>query len=90
MIPGTSEFIDHNARQWHLADDAAFPALQCRNDCDAAIEVNGCRCERQDFRNPASTQVQDEAKELYFQGSAMGSLGEAPSLGGVEILTAAS
>jgi hypothetical protein len=43
------EFIKDAARQRHLPDDAALATLQGSDVGDAAVEVDRCRGERQNF-----------------------------------------
>ena len=62
------EFGEDTARQGYLPDDATLAALQGRDVRDAAIDVDRCGCERQDFGNAATGQTQNETKELHVQG----------------------
>jgi hypothetical protein len=83
------EFAEHAPWQGHLPDDAGLATLQCDDIRNAAVDVDRGWGECQDFRNPASAQIQYEAKELYFQRRTTCRLNEAPTLGGIEVLTAA-
>jgi hypothetical protein len=82
------EFGEHVVGQRHLMDDPALAALQ--GDVGAAaVQVDRCGRERQDFGNPAAGQTQNNTKELHVQGRAARRLDEAPTLSGVEIFPAA-
>src|SRR5258707_13676031 len=83
------EFAEHTARQGHLSDDAGLAALQGRDVGGAAVDVDRCRREREDFGNPATGQTQNETEELDVQGRAPRRPDETPTLSGVEILPAA-
>jgi hypothetical protein len=83
------EFVEYTARQWHLTHDPALAALQGRGVGDAAVDVDRCGSERQDFGNPATGQTQHETKELHVQGRAARRPDETPTFSGVEIFPAA-
>ena len=87
-MEGVIELTDNVPGQGDLPDHAALAAFQRHDVYNAAFDVDCCRCDGEDFGNPAASQTQDDTKKLHLKGTRR-RLDETPTLSGVEILTAA-
>jgi hypothetical protein len=75
----------HVGRQRHLTDDAPFAALESRDACNAALDIDRSRCEREHLGDTCAAPQESEAKEPHGGALARRRANEALALDGVEI-----
>jgi hypothetical protein len=56
-MEGVIELTDNVPGQGDLPDHAALAAFQRHNVYNAAVDVDCCRCDGEDFGNPAASQT---------------------------------